>query len=92
MLVPKDFPYIHFIEKYILKDRTIDEINPLVTISVAMRVGWAPNINLITAKDYAKGFQKGKRNANVAEEGRSNSSQRQKRRKPQCYHTSVNWI
>jgi len=25
MLVPKDFPYIHFIDKYILKDRTIDK-------------------------------------------------------------------
>lgn len=56
MLVPKDFPHIHFIDKYILKDRTIDEINPLITIPVVTRVGWAPNINFITAKDYAKGF------------------------------------
>lgn len=56
MLVPKDFPYTHFIDKYILKDRTTDAINPLMTIPVVMRVGWAPNINLITAKEYAKGF------------------------------------
>lgn len=46
-----------------------------MTIPVVMRVRWVLNINLITAKDYAKGFQKGKRNADVAEETSSSLSQ-----------------
>lgn len=46
-----------------------------MTIPVVMRVRWVLNINLITSKDYAKGFQKGKRNADVAEETSSSLSQ-----------------
>lgn len=46
-----------------------------MTIPVVMRVRWVLNINLITFKDYAKGFQKGKRNADVAEETSSSLSQ-----------------
>lgn len=46
-----------------------------MTIPVVIRVRWVLNINLITSKDYAKGFQKGKRNADVAEETSSSLSQ-----------------
>lgn len=41
MLVPKDLPCICFIDKYFFKDRTMDEINPHMTVPHIMTEGWA---------------------------------------------------
>lgn len=86
MLVPKDLPCIYFIDKYFLKDRTMDEINPHTTVPHIMTEGWAWSINpsLWQPRTMKNDFRKEKKKMSIRlekEEGKVHLKWRIKQKK-----------